>query len=70
MVGARTGELLTFQGQVIVHGDRAELQWLIPKARVVRVTDGDLNQPWIGLKDHPGMAKVQFPLRRQDFPGG
>lgn len=70
MVGARTGELLTYQGQVIVHGNKNELQFLVPKARVVRVTDGDLGQPWMWLKDHPGMAKVQFPLRRQDFPGG
>jgi hypothetical protein len=70
MVGARTGELLTYQGQVLVHDNKAELEFLVPKARVVRVTDGDLGQPVLELRHHPGMAKVQFPLRRQDFPGG
>lgn len=68
MVGARSGELLTYQGQVLVHTDRAEMEFLIPGQRVVRVSDGDLGQPEMRLQDHPGLSKVRFPLDRRDFP--
>lgn len=68
MVGARTGELLTYRNRIIVHPVRAEMEFLFPHTRVVRLSMGDLKQPTIQLKDHPGMAQVRFPLRREDFP--
>jgi hypothetical protein len=70
LIGARTGELLTYGGRVIVHDNRAEMEYLFPnrdRARVIRVTDGDLGQPVLQLRDHPSMSKVRFPLRREDF---
>ena len=67
MVGGSSGELLTYGGKVLVHDSRAEYEWLFPKARVVRVTDGDLGQPVMRLQDHPSMEHVRFPLRREDF---
>jgi hypothetical protein len=66
--GARSGDLLTYGGRVIVHSNKDEMQFLFPDARVVRVTDGDSLGPTLRLKDHPGMAAVRFPLRREDFP--
>lgn len=68
MVGGSSGELLTYGGQVLVHDDRAEMEWLFPNTRVVRITDGDLGQPVMRLRDHPSMQRVRFPLRREDFP--
>ena len=53
MVGPRSGELLSFQRKVIVHHDRAEMEFLFPNARVVPVTRGDLGQPTMRLRDHP-----------------
>lgn len=70
LVGKYSGELLTYQGKAIVHGNRAEMQFLLPNSRVVRLTDGELGQDWMWLKDHPDMAHVQFPLHREDFVGG
>jgi hypothetical protein len=70
LVGPRSGELLTYRMQIIVHDNRAEMEFLFPKNRVVRLSMGDLKQGTIRLKDHPGMAKVRFPLRREDFPDG
>lgn len=67
MVGARSGELLSYQGRVLVHSIRGEMEWLFPKTRVVRVTDGDLGQEWMWLKDHPDLAHVTWPLKREDF---
>ena len=67
LVGPRSGELLTYGGAVIYHEDKAEMQWLFPHSRVVRITDGDLGGPMMKLRDHPDMTSVQFPLRREDF---
>ena len=68
MVGSHSGDLLSYGGAVIVHGDRDEMRWLFPNTRVVRLTDGELGQPVMQLRDHPSMDQVRFPLRREDFP--
>lgn len=68
LLGGRTGELLSYGGRVLVHGNRHEMEWLFPNTRIVRVTDGDLGQPVMRLADHPGLQHVRFPLRRTDFP--
>lgn len=67
LVGAHTGDLLTFRGRVIVHDQRHEMEWVFPNSRVVRVADGESLGPTISLKDHPDMASFRWPLRREDF---
>lgn len=68
LVGDVTGDLLTWHGRIIVHPSKPEMEFLFPKNRVVRLSMGDLKQPTIQLKDHPGMVAVRFPLRKEDFP--
>jgi hypothetical protein len=70
--GAVTGDLLTLGARVIVHDNRAEMEWLVPhNSRVVAVTEQDLARrsplPPLLLREHPGMATVRWPLRREDF---
>lgn len=67
LVGGSSGQLLTYRGNALVHNNRAEMEFLFPTTRVVRLTDGLIGQPWMWLKDHPSMASVRFPLRREDF---
>lgn len=67
LVGGRSGDLLTYKGAVIYHDNKAEMQFLFPNSRVVRITDGDMGVPMLRLQDHPGMEPVRFPLRREDF---
>lgn len=71
MVGATSGELLTYGGRPIVHPDRAELEWLFPGQRIVRVTERDLVArsplPPLQLRDHPDLAGWSWPLDRRDF---
>lgn len=76
LVGMVTDDLLTYHGRPIVHTDRAELEYLIDtsKTRVVAVTARDLAQrspaaPLL-LRDHPGLAHLTWPLRREDFVHG
>lgn len=68
MVGPKSGELLTYGGRVLVHNDRAEMEFLMPRVRVVRITDGELGQPVMLLSEHPALDRVRFPLVREDFP--
>lgn len=60
-------DLLTFQGKVIVHNDRSEMEWLLPNSKIVRITDGDLGRPVMKLRDHPGLSHITFPLKRSEF---
>jgi hypothetical protein len=67
IVGGTSGELLTYRGRAIVHDDKSEMEYLLPNSRIIRVTDGDLGQPVMQLRDHPDMASVKWPLDRADF---
>lgn len=71
LVGETTHDLLTFEGRPIVHDNRAELEWLLPRARVVPVTDRDLKTrspfPPLPLREHPGLCHLSWPLDRTEF---
>jgi hypothetical protein len=71
ILGEHTRDLLTLDGRPIVHTNRAEMEWLLPGARVVLVTPQDLARrsplPPLQLKDHPDLAGLSWPLRREEF---
>lgn len=68
MVGPRTGELLSYGGAAIVHDNEAEMRFIFPNARVVRVSDGDLGQPVLRLRDHPDLPPgLSWPLKREEW---
>lgn len=67
LAGRSSGELLTYQGRVIVHGDRAEMEFLFPRERVVQVPSWVQPAETMRLQDHPDMAPVTFPLDRREF---
>lgn len=69
-----SGELCTFNGRVLVHNHKGEMQWLIPTHPVVELVGNSAEEvaarygrPAMNLRDHPGMASVRWPLRRADF---
>lgn len=66
LVGASSGELLSYQGAVLVHDSRAELEFLVPYTRTVQVPT-DLGRPTMSIKGHPDFTTVRWPLRREDF---
>lgn len=66
---ALDGELLTWNGRVIVHTSRGELEFLL--AGDVRVVDCPRSIPpeqTIELRHHPQFSHHHFPLRREDYP--
>lgn len=68
MVGGSSGELLTYRGRVITHGNRREMEYLFPGTRVIELPDNEMRgRPQMALRDHPDMSSVRWPLRREDF---
>jgi hypothetical protein len=70
--GGITKELLTFRGAVLWHDNPHELEFLMEKtiamgSRIVELPSAGIGRPLMRLRDHPGMAAVSFPLRREDF---
>jgi len=71
LYGEHSRDLLTLDGRVIVHDNRDEMQFLLPNARVVPVTEADLRArsplPVLPLREHPGLGHLSWPLKRGDF---
>jgi hypothetical protein len=60
-----TGDLFTLQGELIVHDNRAELEWLFPGRETVDVTESVL--PKLSIKKHPQCSYLRWPIQREDF---
>lgn len=67
----KRGEPYTYQGAIITHTDRSEMEWLFPNTRVVRVTDGASLGRVLPLPAHPRFREqgIRFPLDRSQFAG-
>ena len=62
LVGETTREPLSYQGRVIVHDNKNELEYLFPYSRVEKLPSYYGNDLTIQLKDHPDMQAVKFPI--------
>ena len=62
LVGASSGEVLTYRLRAIVHENKRELEYLFPANRVVPLPSYWEEEKTIALKDHPDMDTVRFPL--------
>lgn len=67
LYGDHSQSLLTYQGRVIVHADRAELEFLCPFTRVVECPAWVHDEETLPIREHPRYAHVRFPLHREDF---
>jgi hypothetical protein len=62
------GELASWNGRVIVHGDRAEMEFLLTgNIRIVRCPPSIPPEQTIELRFHPHYAHHQFPLDRSNY---
>lgn len=62
LIGRITKEPLSYKGRVIVHEDKAEMEYLFPNNRVVELPAYFGEDLTIPLKFHPDMDNVKFPL--------
>lgn len=63
--GSVTSTWLTYQGRVVAHNSREELEFLCPGPKVRPL--GGVPDDVLMLRDHPEMSWVRWPLRREDF---
>jgi hypothetical protein len=68
------GELYTYHGHVLIHDNPDEIEWLLVAVQTVPLIGktpdevaARLGQPVRLWRDHPGMAAVQWPLRKEAF---
>lgn len=63
------GELLSWNGRVIVHNSRGELEFLLTgDIRIVDCPRAIPPEQTIELRYHPHFAHHQFPIRREAYP--
>lgn len=65
--GATSRDLLTYGGRILVHGDRAELEFLITGARIVECPRDIPPEQTLPIRYHPNFASVTWPLNRKTF---
>lgn len=66
-VGPVSNEVLTYNGHVLVHDNKGELEWLIPGVKVIPIPPAYWTLPTMEWKDHPDLASVRWPLDKRDF---
>jgi hypothetical protein len=61
-----SGDVFTYGGEILVHDNRSELEYLFPNRQTVDVSESVL--PKMMIKNHPQIKGIiRFPLRREDF---
>lgn len=66
---ALDGDLLTWNGRVIVHDSRGEMEFLLAgDVRIVECPRSIPPEQTIELRFHPQFSHHRFPLRREDYP--
>lgn len=65
--GEISRDLLTWNGRVLVHNNRAELEFLTAGARVIPCPRSIPPEQTLELRFHPQFADHHFPLRREDY---
>ncbi|MGH8571198.1 MAG: hypothetical protein ACREX8_01305 [Gammaproteobacteria bacterium] len=65
--GARSRELLTLGGRVLVHDNATELEYLIAGARIVAVPSDIPDEQTMPISAHPELGHISWPLRKADF---
>ena len=67
LVGAVSGELLSYGGRVLVHDNPGELEFLFPGSRVVALPPYVSPEQTLPVSAHTELTAVRFPLDRRDF---
>jgi hypothetical protein len=70
MVGEASDELITYAGFVLVHDDKAEMEYLFNKGikKVIPLPPSIRQEQAMSIKNHPQInGIIRFPLRRKDF---
>lgn len=65
--GPTSHDFLTFMGRVLVHDNRAEMEFLFPGAPVREVPKSFTSDMCFPIEHHPDLTNVRFPLTKDQF---
>lgn len=65
--GVATRDFLTYGGRILVHDNRAELEFLVPGTPVREVPPSIPPDHCLPIRLHPDLATVQWPLTKEQF---
>lgn len=65
--GENSRAFLTSGGRVIIHHNRAEMQFLFPHNTIKEIWVSPDPDKTIGLRFVPGLEHIRWPLRKEDF---
>lgn len=67
LYGTHSRDFLTYGGRIIWHDNPAEMEWLTTGAQVREIPRDVPDELMMPLREHPKLAGVRWPLRREDF---
>ena len=71
MVGENSKDLITYNGKVLVHEDKAEMEFIFPMGMKVVMCPRDITpEMMMDIKFHPDLASFRWPIKRGDFRSG
>jgi hypothetical protein len=65
--GEVSRELWTYEGRVLVHDNPHEMEFLVSGAAPVELGRSFPEELTMPLSQHPELAAIQWPLRKEDF---
>jgi len=66
MWGRNAQSWISYQGKVLVHDSKGEMEFLFPGA-TVRSIIGVGSEESLSIKDHPSCVHYTWPIRKEDF---
>jgi len=60
LYGETSRSLLTFGGRILVHHDKAQMEYLHPGAKVVEVPPNIPGEQCMSIREHPQHCSVQW----------
>ncbi len=69
LYGRISGDFLTYGGRILIHDNRAEMEWLVPVGSVVvRELPRDIpEEQTVQLLAHPNFEGVTRPITKEQF---
>lgn len=65
--GENSRSFLTYNGRVLIHTNRRELEFLFPRNEIREIWVGPSPDKTLAVWAHPGLAHIKFPLEKGDF---
>lgn len=67
LYGRNSRDFLTWGGRILIHDNRAEMEWLFPGVPVRELPNDIPANQTLPIEHHPDLAGTTFPIDRREF---